>query len=105
MIKRFVGSYTYHLPENEIRKDSKLYNGDRVFVYYGNNSYSRTVEHILNLCKAIREDYPEAKYENMVVHIINTGQSNRHAHIVMIGVNIPVDDYIKMRNANEIHVL
>ena len=105
MIERFVGSNTYHLPENEVRELCKQYNRGRVFVYYGDNTYKHSVKHILDLCNAIIEDYPAMEYKDMEVRTINTSQSNRHAHITMIGVNIPVDDYIRMRNENTIHVL
>ena len=105
MIKRFVGSDTYHLPENEVRELCKQCNRDRVFVYYGDNTYNRSVRHILDLCNEVNNDYPAIEYKDMEVYIISTHQSNRHAHITMIGVNIPIDDYIKMRNANQIHIL
>jgi hypothetical protein len=105
MLEYFVKCSTYRLPECTVRKLSHDYNRDRVFVYYGDNTYNHSVKRIMDLCNAIKEDYPEMEDKDIEVHTIGSHESDRHAYMTMICVNIPIDDYLKMRNANEINIL
>ena len=104
MTQRFIRYDIYHSSEDAIREQQSEYD-NKVPVYYGDNTYNHSVQNILNLCNAIKEDFPDVKLEDMEVRTISNYKSDRHARITMVCVRIPIDDYIKMRNANQIHVL
>lgn len=105
MIERLARYATYHSSEYEVRDLSCKYNANKVYVYYCNNTYNHSVEHVMQLCNAVKADCPEMELKDIEVRYIGRHESDRHAHMTMVIVGIPVDDYIKMRNANEIHVL
>jgi hypothetical protein len=88
--------------DDEIRE---LYKNGTISVWYVFNTYGRSVKHILELCEAIRAEYPEKKDEDMEIWYIDERQSWRHARHTALRVSIPVEDFIKLRNEFEIYIL
>lgn len=105
MIERFARYTTYRFSEDAIRDLSSKYNANNVYIYYGSNTYNHSVEHVMELCNAVKADYPEVELKDIEVRSIGKHESDRHANMTMVIVGIPVDDYIRMCNENKIHVL
>lgn len=101
VLERYAHEETYHSPEDKLRK---LYR-DMVSVWYGFNNYGCSVKHILELCDAIKSEYPDIKEADMEAWQIKPSLSTRHAHHTLLRISIPVEDFIKLRQERKISIL
>jgi hypothetical protein len=78
LVKKFLHS----IDRNALRKGSS--HKDRVVVYYGCDTYKRTVEHVHTLVMAIKEDFPDIPIAEMNVYEITKAQSDQHVGHTMV---------------------
>ena len=100
-LELYIQERNFCAPDDEIRRLCK----EKIAVWYGFNNYQSSVKHILELCEAVRNDYPDMKDEEMEVWFVERHQSIRHARYTTLRVSIPVEDFIKLRQDGKISVL
>jgi hypothetical protein len=79
------------------------FDSESVSVYYGFDTYNRNAEHHLELIGLIAEEFPRIDLKDIDFYEITTGQSNRHAHMTMAHVSVPVA-HVRER-IDEYHIL
>ena len=98
-LERYIQERNFNITTEELK------NMTRIGIFYGFNNYSCSVQHILELAEAVRKDYPDMSYEDMNIWYVERSQSIRHAGYTTLYVSIPVEDFIKLRLENKIHIL
>lgn len=96
-----VNEETLSMSEDEVRK---AYPYGKVGIHYAFNNYSNSVEHILKLKEEVLKDYPEMSESDMAVWVLTKEQTIRHANFTTLFVDIPIDDYLKLRKENKIGI-
>lgn len=105
-IRKYVDESIFKTPDDEMLnlamdRDETGY----VVIYYGTNSYSCNIPHINMLCDSIKKEYPDIKEEDIEVYFVPETRSIRHARFTTLSVAIPVKEFIKLRQENNIHIL
>ncbi len=100
-IKKFVHEDTLKMSDDALRA-SGLQN---IGILYGSNNYGCTLKHINELKVAIISEYPNKQDEEIEIWRINSNESIRHVNFTMLNVNIPTEDFIRLRNENQIYIL
>ena len=98
---RFIQEGTWRMTDDEIREVCK----EKIGVLYGFNNYGCNLIHINELREGILKEYPNTKDEDIEVWWIRDTQSIRHARFTMLRVDIPTEDFIKLRKERQIDIL
>ena len=101
-LEKLVGENIFRLDDERIRETFGL---SKIWVYYSFNNYNNDMSHINELKDEILRDYPDTKDEDIKVDYILDFESIRHARFTMLRVQIPVADFIRLRNENKISIL
>ena len=101
MLKKYVDEGTFYMSEEEVRKE---YPDGYVYIYYAFNDYREDVQHILELRDCVLKDYPNMRERDMTVRVIERHMSIRHFGVTTLAVQIPVDDYLKLKERREIEI-
>ena len=101
-IIKFIQEGVFNWDEETLRKEIPW---EKIIILYGTNNYECNLNHIEKLKNKILEDYPETKNEDIEVRYILHTESRRHARFTMLAVSIDLDEYIRLRNKGEIHIL
>lgn len=100
-LKRYINVENYRASDDEIRAVCP----ERICIWYGFNNYECNMTHINALCDAVRSEYPDMENKDMEVRVITHGQSRAHEGHTTLRVPIPVEDFIRLRQAHEIGIL
>lgn len=100
-LEKYIREDNFYATDDELRKLCPQHIG----VFYGFNTYSDSVQHIMELVKAVKEDRPDIKEKDMTVWYVQRHQSRRHAGYTTLYVPIPIEDYLRMRHNDEISIL
>ena len=100
-LKRFINEGALSISDEEIREACP----EKIGVCYGFNNYKCDLEQINELKDAILKDYPNMKDEDIEVWYIRSTESISHAKFTMLRINIPTEDFIKLRQNGEIYCL
>ena len=71
-------------------RDGK-YDGKTATVWFGFDTYSRSVETMLEIIRAIKREYPTSSIDNMDIHTILPTMSEHHARMNMISMSMPLE--------------
>jgi hypothetical protein len=74
-------------------------------VFYGTNSRKNTMAQVLELRECVRQDYPDIKDEDIEVLSITSKVSERFAGYTMVRIDMPLDDFVKLRDSKDIYNL
>lgn len=96
---RFVHSSIFSAP------DDKLLEFPTVGIAYGSNTYACNLEYIDGLKECIKQDYPDIADKDIEVWFIDATYSNIHRNQTMLKISIPTEEFIRLREADEIHLL
>ena len=100
-LERYIQERNFNISAEEL-KDMDM---TRIGIFYGFNNYSCSVQHVLELAEAVRQEYPNISNDDMSIWYLEHSQSIRHAGYTTLYVPIPVDDFIRLRMNNEIGIL
>lgn len=101
MLEKYVDERTYHLTEEELRK---VYTYGSVGIHYAFNDYRNDVQKIIDLSTEVHKDYPGMRNDEMTIWVISDKESIRHAKVTTLFIQIPIEDYLKLRNQNQIGI-
>lgn len=101
VLGRYVHEGTLRMSDEDIRREC----GESIEILYGFNNYSCNIVHINELKTQILKDYPDTKDEDIEVWCIKEPESIRHARFTMLRTTIPVEDFLRLRQENQIHIL
>ena len=101
MLLRLVEERTYFMNEAEIRD---AYTYGTVGIHYAFNNYGHSVEHVLKLRQKVLKDYPNMKDSEMEVRELTRAETIRHASFTTLYIGIPIDEYVKLRNAGKLDI-
>lgn len=101
-LERYINVENYAASDETIRELCP----ERICIWYAfDRNYNCNVAHINELCAAIRSEYPDMKDEDMEVRVITHGQSRAHEGYTTLRVPIPVEDFLRLRQARQISIL
>ncbi len=98
----YVEESTFLASEEEVREMCTHTRG-LVGVHYA-FSYGRSVKQVLELKEAVRKDFPDMKDCDMTVWILDMDETIRHASVMTLYIEIPVDDYLRLRQEKRIDI-
>lgn len=101
MSERYVDERTFRMNETEIKE---AYSDGYMSIHYAFNNYRNDVQHILDLKAEVLKDYPNMSARDMSVCVIGRHESERHAGVTTLIVNIPVDDYLKLKKERKVSI-
>ncbi len=96
MAIKLVQEDTFYMSEEEVRE---AYKYGKVGIHYAFNNYDHDVSHVLALKEEVLKDYPSMSDMDMEVWTLSRNETVRHADLTTLFVNIPIDDYLKLRKA------
>ena len=96
----FVEERIFKASEDKVREMSTH---GIVGVHYA-FSYGRSVKQVLELKEAVRKDFPDMKDCDMTVWILDMDETIRHARVMTLYIELPVDDYLRLRQENRIDI-
>ena len=102
-LEKCVRQSFYKCTDEEIREFGNKHKG--IPIFYGYNTYSADIPHIMKLRNAIKNDYPNIEDKDIEVWKIRESESRRHAHFTTLTFRIPAEEFIRLRNAKEIYCL
>lgn len=100
-VKRFVRESIFKLNDEELNKLDVKY----VSILYGSDNYRCDVKYINELRKFVRADYPNIRDKDIDVWFISADESIIHARHTMLNISIPIEDYMKFKSEDKIHIL
>lgn len=100
-VKRFVRESIFKLNDEELNKLDVKY----VSILYGSDNYRCDVKYINELRKFVRADYPNIRDKDIDVWFISADESIMHARHTMLNISIPIEDYMKFKSEDKIHIL
>lgn len=100
-LERYIQERNFYAPDDELRTLCPTSIG----IFYAFNTYSCSLEHIKELAEAVRKEYPTLRDDQMNIWYVERSQSIRHACLTTLYVSIPIEDFIRMRQNNEIRIL
>jgi len=98
-LERYIQERNFNITTEELKDMT------RIGIFYGFNNYSCSVQHILELAEAVRQEYPNIVNDDMNIWYVERSQSIRHAGYTTLYVSIPVEDFIRLRMNHEIGIL
>ena len=98
-LERYIQERNFNITTEELKDMT------RIGIFYGFNNYSCSVQHILELAEAVRQEYPNISNDDMNIWYVERSQSIRHAGYTTLYVSIPVEDFIRLRMNDEIGIL
>ena len=100
-LERYTHSSNFRASEDEIRERYS----ERIYIFYGFDNYECNLTHIKELSDAIRKEYPDTTDKDINICFVEQRQSISHAGFTTLGVAIPVEDFLRMRQNHEIKIL
>lgn len=100
-VERYTCKGTVYRTDKDLREDYP----EKITVFYGRDTYDCSVEHIMKLANAIREDFPGVSDKDMEVMFVTRERSNRHGGHTILYIPVDIDDFIRLRNKFTIGVL
>lgn len=101
MTEKYVAERTFYMNEEELKK---VYPDGYISIHYAFNNYRDDVQHVLDLRDEVLKDYPNMRERDMTVWVIGDHESIRHARVTTLVVNIPVDDYLKLKKERKVGI-
>lgn len=101
MLEKYVSESVFLMSEEELREACSW---GSVGIHYAFNNYEESVHHILQLRDEVLKDYPNLTDKDMAVWKINRQESIRHAGYTTLFVQIPIDEYLKLRREHKIDI-
>ena len=97
---KMVDECVFWMSDEEVRSSFP----ESVRIYYGYNNYRNDLAHISDLKKAVWRDYETVQVSDMHVMTLSQSETTRHASMTVIGIEIPVDDYLALLHKKEIEI-
>lgn len=101
MLEKYIAEDLFLMSEEELRK---VCSWGTVGIHYAFNHYGESVEHIIQLRDEVLKDYPNMSEKDMTVWKISRQESIRHAGYTTLFVQIPINDYLKLRREHRIGI-
>ena len=98
MLLRLVGEKIFRMHEADLRDAQS---DGEVGVYYSSTNYQHSLEHVLQLRQEILKDFPNMKDSEMEVMEVRSKNNTGHTALY---IRIPIDEYLKLRNAGKISI-
>ena len=98
----FVDERIFLANEDRVRTIADASHG-MIGVHYA-FSYGRSADQVLKLKEAVQKDYPKKKASEMEVWILNREETVRHASIMTLFVEIPVEDYLRYKKEGRVEI-
>lgn len=101
MLERYIPEDLFYLSEEELRK---VCSWGTVGIHYAFDNYGESVHHILQLRDEVMNDYPNLTDKDMTVWKISRQESIRHAGYTTLFIQIPIEDYLKLKREHRIGI-
>ncbi len=98
MLLRLVAKEIFRMHEADLRNAQS---DGEVGLYYSSTNYQHSLEYVLQLRHEILKDFPNMKDSEMEVREIRSMNNAGHTALY---IRIPIDEYLKLRNAGEISI-
>ncbi|MBR0134437.1 hypothetical protein IJM16_04210 [Candidatus Saccharibacteria bacterium] len=99
----FVDERIFLASEDEVRKISES-SHDVIGLHYAFSSYGRSADRVIELKKAVQEDYPDKTGDEMEVWILNRSETVRHVGIMTLFIEVPVEDYLRYKKEGRVEI-
>lgn len=99
--EKFISEGVFFMNDEQVKEIS--INGS-IGIHYAFNTYNESVSHVLKLRDEVLKDYPALSDDDMTVWKITRNESIRHAGFTTLFVQIPVEDYLKLRKEGAISI-
>jgi len=100
-ISRLVDPRIFRMFEEDLRRNFK---DGKVSVYYVTDSYDHSVKTLHQITTFINNECPAVREKDMDVMIMGRAISSTYENHLCVLVQLPIDDYLRLRNNSKIFV-
>jgi len=102
MLEKYVSEDVFNMSEEELREVFDEWG--TVGIHYSLNYPGSKVSDILRLREEVLKDYPNLTDDDMTVWVLSPKESWRHTNYKTLFVEIPIEDYLKLRKEKKLQI-